>query len=45
MKVTQAVNYWLEYHKANSKKIRVKLLIGLTLIHLSCLICSYRSGR
>jgi hypothetical protein len=20
MKVTQAVNYWLEYHKANSKK-------------------------
>jgi len=27
MKVSQAVNFWLEYHKANFKKIRVKLLI------------------
>ena len=45
MKVTQAVNYWLEYRKVNSKKNRVKLLIGLTLIHPSYLIRSYRNGK
>ena len=45
MKVSKAVTFWLEYHRANSKKNIVKLLIGLTLIHLSCLIRSYRSGR
>jgi len=36
MKVSKAVAFWLEYHKANSKKkIRVKSIVGLTLIHLS----------
>jgi hypothetical protein len=38
MKVTQAVTFWLEYHKANSPKNRVKLLMGLILMDLSYLI-------